>query len=98
MSDRSIVPTVLLFMLLAGCASFAPESSPVALQARHELKDGSILIVDAVGRMRMFNVHGDPIFMKEGTPMELRDGSVIVMKENVIWKTLRTRGTLSPRS
>ena len=30
--------------------------------------------------------------------MELKDGTIVTMKENVIWKQLRTRGTLSPRT
>jgi hypothetical protein len=36
--------------------------------------------------------------MKDGVAMELQDGTVITMKENIVWKTLRTRGTFNPRS
>ena len=68
------------------------------MQKRYALEDGSILIVDADDRMRMFNLYGDPLYMKNGVGMELKDGTVKAMKENVIWKQLRTRSTLNPRS
>lgn len=83
---------------LSGCASVGQTLSADQIQKRYEVKDGSTLIVDADGRMRMFNLYGDPLYMKDGVAMELKDGTVIAMKENVIWKTLRTRGTLNPRT
>lgn len=98
MSSKIAITMLVTALLLSGCASLAQMLSGNENQARYELKDGSILIVDADGRMRMFNVYGNPIYMKDGVAMEVNDGSVIVMKENAVWKQLRTRGTLSPRS
>jgi hypothetical protein len=83
---------------LGGCASVGQPLSGDSNSTRYELKNGSILLVDADSRMRMFNSYGDPLYMKDGAAMELKDGTVIAMKENVVWKQLRTRGTLSPRS
>lgn len=34
--------------------------------------------------------------MKDGVPMELEDGSVIMMKNHAIWKRV-PRGTLNPK-
>jgi hypothetical protein len=83
---------------LSGCASVGQPLSGDQNPKRYELKDGSSLIVDADGRMRMFNLYGDPLYMKDGVAMQLEDGTIVTMKENIIWKTLRTRGTLSPRT
>jgi len=95
---KTISAALIAALALSGCASVGQTPSGDSNPKRYELKDGSILIVDANGRMRMFNLYGDPLYMKDGVAMELKDGTVIAMKENVIWKELRTRGTLSPRS
>lgn len=83
---------------LTACAQLGSAPDADRVTTRHELKDGSTLIVDPDGRMRMFDLWGRPLLMKDGEPMVLKDGSVIAMKENVVWKWLRIRGTLNPRS
>lgn len=98
MFAKTKVAALIAALALSGCASVGQTPSGDQIQKRYELKDGSTLIVDADGRMRMFNLYGDPLYMKDGVAMELKDGTVIAMKENVIWKTLRTRGTLNPRT
>jgi len=97
MLPKTRIVALIAALALSGCASVVQTLSGDQHQQRYELKDGSILIVDADGRMRMFNPYGDRLLMKDGVAMELKDGSIIAMKENVIWKQLRTRGTLSPR-
>ena len=83
-------------LALAACAT-TDSVSPGSTSQRYVLKNGDILLVDVDGGMRMFDVSGDRVMMKDGTPMELTDGRVIVMKENVVWKSLRTRGSMGPR-
>lgn len=85
-------------LALSGCASLGQTLSADQSPKRHELKDGSILIVDANGRMRMFDLYGAPLYMKDGVAMELKDGTVVPMKESIVWQQLRTRGSLGPRS
>jgi hypothetical protein len=97
MLPKTRIVALIAALASSGCASVVQTLSGDRHQQRYELKDGSILIVDADGRMRMFNPYGDRLLMKDGVAMELKDGSIIAMKENVIWKQLRTRGTLSPR-
>ena len=80
---------------LGGCAALAGPDVP---PERYTLKDGTTLFVDANGTMRMFSADGSTIHMRDGVPMETADGKVIAMRENVLWKELRTRGTLSPKS
>lgn len=82
-------------IVLGGCTTLpgaggAPE--------RHAPNDGSALYVDANGSMRMFSSDGSMIHMRDGVPMETADGMVIAMRENVLRKELRTRGTPSPKS
>ena len=98
MSSRTAITTFVAALASTGCALVGQTLAGDQYQKRHELKDGTVLIVDADGRMRMFNAYGDPMFMKDGVVMESKDGMVIVMKENVIWQQLRTRGTLGPRT
>lgn len=89
---------LIALVALTGCASVGQPLAGKQDSKRYELNDGSILIVDANGQMRMFNVYGAPLYMKDGVAMELKDGTIVAMKENAIWKRLRTRGTLSPRT
>lgn len=98
MFPKMKVAALIAALALSGCASVGQTLSGDQNSKRYELKNGAILIIDADGRMRMFNLYGDPLYMKDGVAMELKDGTVISMKENVIWKELRTRGTLNPRS
>ena len=100
-SDGCIMKTTLAFaaaasLAMAACATTG-SVSPDATSQRYVLKNGDVLLVDANGGMRMFDVSGYRVMMKDGTPMELNDGRVVVMKENVVWKSLRTRGSMSPR-
>ncbi len=94
----AVIAIVLIASLaLTACATGGQNASGSQPQ-RYVLKDGNTLYVDADGRMRMFAPDGDRVYMKDGVAMELQDGTVIAMKENIVWKTLRTRGTFNPRS
>ena len=97
MFSKTTIAALIAAVALTGCASVGQPFSGDEKSQRYELKDGSILIVDADGRMRMFNLSGSPLYMKDGVAMDLKDGTVIAMKENAIWKELRIRRTLSPR-
>jgi hypothetical protein len=64
----STMETAVLIALLAwtGCASVGQPLAGKQDSKRYELKDGSVLIVDANGRMRMFNVDAGPISVRIG--------------------------------
>lgn len=97
-NSRMKIPALIAALALTGCASVGQTLSGDQGPKRHELKDGSVLVVDANSRMRMFDIYGEPLYMKDGVAMELKDGTVIVMKESIVWQQLRTRGSLGPRS
>ena len=48
-----------------------------------ELKDGSYLFVGEDGTMRMTDRNGNPVIMKDGAVMELKDGTLIMMQAPV---------------
>ena len=84
-------------LAVTACATTTGGAAPDPTSQRYVLKNGDVLLVDADGGMRMFDTTGDRVMMKDGVSMELGDGRVIVMKENVVWKSLRTRGSMGPR-
>lgn len=98
MKPQVIAIALIASLALAACATGGQNTSDRQASQRYVLKVGTTLYVDADGRMRMFAPDGDRVYMKDGVAMELQDGTVVTMKENIVWKTLRTRGTLNPRS
>lgn len=98
MDHRMMILGLAASVALTACAQFGSGPNENRVTTRYELKDGTRLIVDPDGRMRMFDAWGRPVYMKDGEPMVLKDGSVIVMKENTVWKALRLRGTFNPRT
>jgi hypothetical protein len=91
-----LLATAVALATLAGPALAATPEGPAP--GRHALKDGTTLVVAQNGWMRMFTAEGRRLHMKDGVPMETRDGKVVVMKEDLNWKQLRQFGTLSPKS
>ena len=50
-----------------------------------ELKDGSTLYLHPDGTSRMVDQHGKRIDMRDGVPMETKDGRIIMMENKRIW-------------
>jgi hypothetical protein len=98
MKLKVIAIALIASLAMAACATSGQSGTESKTPQRVVLKDGNTLYVDADGRMRMFAPDGDRVYMKDGVAMELQDGTVVTMKENIVWKTLRTRGTFNPRS
>lgn len=98
MKPTNVLVAIIAVLTVAGCATGGQNASENQPSKRLVLKDGNTLVVDADGRMRMFARDGDRVYMKDGVAMELQDGTVVLMKENIVWKTLRTRGTFNPKS
>jgi len=98
MKPQLIAIALIASLSVAACATGGRSASESQTSQRQVLKDGNTLLVDADGRMRMFAPDGDRVYMKDGVAMEAQDGAVITMKENIVWKTLRTRGTFNGHS
>ena len=62
---------------------YAPHPDAVA---QYLLKDGNTLYVYKDGKMAMEDKNGKSVSMKEGTPMETKDGKKIMMKGNELWR------------
>jgi hypothetical protein len=50
------------------------------------LKDGSTLVIFKDGKMSMRDARGRTHSMKDGMRMETKDGQVIMMKGNEVWR------------
>lgn len=69
---------------LIATSAFAADQSNV--EKTYEMKDSSTLYVFKDGKMAMENTHGRVVSMKEGHPMETKDGQKLMMKGNEIWR------------
>ena len=61
-----------------------------------ELKDGGKLILKEDKTMVHVTPTGKRSRMKDGKPMQAADGSMVMMKNNAVWKTITEKGTLNP--
>ena len=61
-----------------------------------ELKDGGKIMIEKQGTMVHMDAAGNRVKMKDGKMMEAKDGSMLMMKNNAIWKTITEHGTLKP--
>ncbi len=84
------LPAVLLAF---AAASFAADPSP---GQSIELKDGGRIVFEKGGSMIHIDAAGKRVKMRDGTVMEAKDGSKLMMKNNAIWKTITEHGTLKP--
>lgn len=65
-------------------------AGPVAWSAEGEkeipLKDGTTLVIFKDGKMAMRDAKGRPLSMKDNHPMETKDGKLIMMRGNELWR------------
>lgn len=66
-------------------------SGGIALAAQDDgreipLKDGSTLVIFKDGKMSMRDARGRTQSMKDGARMETKDGQVLMMKGNEVWR------------
>jgi hypothetical protein len=73
----------LVAAILATAALAAGAAEPAV--DRYDLKDGTTLYVHPDGTMRMVDLHGKPMSMKDGVEMELKDGNTLMMKNKRVW-------------
>ena len=53
------------------------------------LKDGTMVLIFEDGKMSMRDAQGRSFSMKDGVRMEARDGRIITMKGNEVWRLTR---------
>lgn len=86
---KKLVLVMMTLMLSSGAALLHAEEGDAEM---FHLKDGSVLFVQADGSMKMVDNKGEPMKMKEGVPMEVDDGSIIMMRQKHIWKRVGPPG------
>lgn len=82
--------TLPILLLAFASSAFAAEPQTI------ELKDGGKIVIEQQGTMAHINSAGKRVKMRDGTVMEAKDGSKVMMKNNAIWQTLAVHGTLKP--
>ena len=83
-------PSLLILALAFAGAALAAEPQTI------ELKDGGKIMIEKPGTMVHMDAAGNRVKMKDGKMMEAKDGSMLMMKNNAIWKTITEHGTLKP--
>lgn len=75
-----------------------PPKEQVVIEAKRvvELKDGGEITIDAKGQTYHVDAKGKRVRMKDGVVMEAKDGTKYLHKNDVIWKQITEKGTLSP--
>ena len=84
------LPALLLAIAGSSSAATPPQDQTI------ELKDGSKIVIEKSGTMAHYDAAGKRVIMRDGVIMETKDGSKLMMKNNEIWKTISTHGTLKP--
>jgi len=79
-------------ILLLAFAGAAFAATPQTI----ELKNGGKIVVEEKGTMIHIDAAGNRVKMRDGKMMEGMDGSLLMMKNNAIWKTITEHGTLKP--
>jgi hypothetical protein len=85
--------TLPVVLLAFAASAFAADA---AKEQTFELKDRGKVVIEKSGTMAHFDAAGKRVIMKDGVIMEAKDGSKLMMKNNAIWKTISTHGTLKP--
>jgi PBP1b-binding outer membrane lipoprotein LpoB len=70
-------------LALSACASMSGKPP-----SQVKLKDGSSLSIDRTGNMIMYDKDGKPMEMVDGLPMEAEDGSIVMMKNNALYRRI----------
>jgi len=92
--------TILAVSFLAFTATAFAQKAKEPAQT-FELKDGGKVVVMKDGTMAHMDAAGKRVSMKDGKTkdgktMASKDGSMLMMKNNAIWKQLSEHGTLKP--
>ena len=61
-----------------------------------ELRDGGAITIDTTGHTYHVDGKGKRVRMRDGVVMEGKDGAKYLHKNDVIWKQITEKGTLSP--
>src|SRR6266545_1614569 len=81
-TKRCIAALAIAAVAVAATSAFAAEN--VAKQ--YELKDGTTLLIYQDGKMAMKDKTGRTHSMKSGQRMETKDGQVLMMQGNEVWR------------
>jgi hypothetical protein len=79
---------IVIILLLSSISIMAGEPLP---HSTLRLKDGSFLHINDGNTMVMVDKDGNPIKMKDDMEMELKDGTLIMMKNKKVWHQIHRK-------
>lgn len=87
-----------LLVALPSSAADAGKDGKIVVEGKRvvELADGGEIIIDKEGRTYHTDAKGKRVRMKDGVVMQGKDGAKYLHKNDVIWKQITEKGTLSP--
>lgn len=79
-------------------ADAAKDGGKIVVEGKRvvELADGGEITIDEKGRTYHKDAKGKRVRMRDGVIMEGKDGAKYLHKNDVIWKQITEKGTLSP--
>lgn len=75
-----------LAAVFSGVVMMSPAWAAGDDEERITLKDGTVLLINPKGEMRMIDIKGHTMSMKDGVAMETEDGEVIMMMNERLWR------------
>ena len=100
MKPKFLTPLVIALFVgfPVAAADSATEGGKIIVEGKKvvELADGGSIVIDAKGKTYHTDAKGKRVRMKDGVVMEGKDGAKYIHKNDVIWKQITEKGTLSP--
>lgn len=98
MKRTHIVALTALLPLFPMALASDPPKEKVVVEGKRvvELKDGGEITIDAKGHTYHVDAKGKRVRMRDGVVMEGKDGTKYLHRNDVIWKQITEKGTLSP--
>ena len=95
---RKIIPLLATLLLAVPAFAADPPREKVVVEGQRivELKDGGAITLDAKGHTYHVDSKGKRVRMRDGVVMEGKDGAKYLHRNDVIWKQITEKGTLSP--
>ena len=95
---RNVIPLLATLLLTLPAFAADPPKEKVLVEGSRvvELKDGGQITFDMKGHTYHVDAKGKRVRMRDGVVMDGKDGSKYLHRNDVIWKQISEKGTLSP--
>lgn len=98
MKPSFVAPLFAALLIASPSMAADPPKEKVVVESKRvvELEDGGEITIDAKGHTYHVDAKGKRVRMRDGVVMEGEDGAKYLHRNDVIWKQITEKGTLSP--